>query len=492
VGQLYFAYGSKMLRAAMTKLGPQVTVRGVARLSGHRLAFTRQSRHWAGGAADVVAARGLSVYGVLYEIGPEVRAGLDRAEGVPTAYQHKTVRVHCRGEYLPEVLTYEVRDKAAAEIRPSDEYLSQLLAGAREHGLPAGYLAFLAYVGQQLTAGTRDAGLLVTPTRDRSASAGEPLLRLHPADATGLSSGRFGVLEFAGRRALAKTEVIAGPHPQAPDGVALEAPVFEGPVFEGPVFEGPVFEGTVSDRAVFEGTGPEGTVGQDPPLEVAPGTCQADQALREALGMGGEFCFGHRVRVAAATGQVPGWNPVQPRALVLPVHAASRHDTEKNYCVLHPDQLRVLGLAEGEFVRLFAAPPGPRGPAPAAPALVRSCSLRVFAGAAGTVTRFGEQVSYPVRGELALDADGRRALGLPPEGWVAAPVLVRPALWRALASRSLFYGITVLLGIGAFFELIQALAPPWASWLDAVVSLVVSVLVTTGVSVLDLRGRLRY
>jgi hypothetical protein len=66
--------------------------------------------------------------------------------------------------------------------------------------------------------------------------------------------------------------------------------------------------------------------------------------------------------------------------------------------------------------------------------------------------------------------DGRQKLGFPNHAWQETPVLVRPALGRALAGRALFYGLTVLLGIGAVFQILQAFAPHLNSYANAAVS----------------------
>jgi hypothetical protein len=123
---------------------------------------------------------------------------------------------------------------------------------------------------------------------------------------------------------------------------------------------------------------------------------------------------------------------------------------------------------------------------------IKALSIRVFSGSASEVTRESGKAPYPSRSEFYLDKDGRLQLGLPESDWQGTPILIRPALWRALSSRAIFYGLTALLGIGAIFQLLQSFAPRWDSYLAAGVALAASAAVTIGVSIVDLRSRFHY
>lgn len=186
---------------------------------------------------------------------------------------------------------------------------------------------------------------------------------------------------------------------------------------------------------------------------------------------------------------MPRWSPVRPRALILPAHAISKNDAEKNYCVLHPDRIKILGLQEGEYIRLFAATPTIAEDARAAK--TEALTIRVFTGSSDEITR-SKQEEYPDRAKLYLDMNARQRIGFPNHDWQETPVLVRPALGRALAVRALFYGLTILLGVGAVFQILQAFAPHWNSYAYAAVSLGASGAITLSLSVVDLRSRFRY
>jgi gamma-glutamylcyclotransferase (GGCT)/AIG2-like uncharacterized protein YtfP len=422
----YFAYGNNMLTQVLTESISSARPMGFGRLADHRLAFMHKS-----GAADIVDCPGLWVYGVLYIVDKDEIPQLDQKEGAPTEYEQVTRTIRTIDGPV-DAMTYVAVTKEAKEVSPDPDYLEQLINGAQEHKLPKAYRDFLEYLKAQFALGTRNEGLLLTPTTDRRFSAGEPLIRLNPDDKGPVENKKFGVLFRDGRKTLGKVEV----------------------------------------------TGAVGT-----------GTCQADQSLRASAGISGQWCFGHRVRVLPCQGTLPGWSPIQPRALILPVQAISRNDAEKNYCVLHPDRIKILGLQEGEFIRLFAATPTIADDAKSAK--TKALTIRVFTGSADEITRSKQEV-YPDQAKLYLDMDGRQKLGFPNHAWQETPVLVRPALGRALAGRALFYGLTVLLGIGAVFQILQAFAPHMNSYANAAVSLAASGTITLWLSAVDLRSRFRY
>jgi gamma-glutamylcyclotransferase len=432
----YFAYGSNLSAAEMQRRAPGSTNLGVARLSSYRLAFTRVSSRRGGGVADVVPSKGFSVYGVLWEVPNDGMNQLDREEGVPDAYRRETVV--CRlGDRSVNAVTYRVSNPSHEEIAPNPDYLNIIVTAAKDQGLPADYISFLRYLQTVFGDGSRDIGLLLGETVDRHASHGQPLVRLNVEDAVAVSGSSFAVIRLSQDRdaqawALAKLDVSS---------------------------------------------------------EVVSGTCEADQTVRASLGFPLRYCYGHRVVIQKALGEVPGWSPIEPRSLMLSLHSPSGLDTEKNYCVLHPASISALGLQPGNYLRLYVALSSKAGDSPAE---VHSTSLRVFSGIGTSVERPTGPAPYPIPTEVYVDEDGRQQLKLPGGGWVGRPILVRPDLWRAMSNRVLFYGVTVLLGISAFFQLLQAFFPQLSLLLQGIVSLAVSVVVTVALAVLDLRASLHY
>jgi gamma-glutamylcyclotransferase len=140
----YFAYGSNMSPTVMSANCRRHRFLGVARLADHRLMFNRRSVRTGTGVADVVPAKGISVWGALYEVDEDDLSAIDRKEGYDWAYTRAPLAVQLYDQGSEHVaLTYTVRRKEPTEVCPSPEYLDGLIDAARELGLPEGYLRFL-------------------------------------------------------------------------------------------------------------------------------------------------------------------------------------------------------------------------------------------------------------------------------------------------------------------------------------------------------------
>ncbi|MES1950748.1 hypothetical protein S4A8_07815 [Salinisphaera sp. S4-8] len=141
----YFAYGSNMLIARLAERVPSVRPVGRVWLTGHQLHFHLNGSDESGkcnvlhtGDADDV------VHGALYELDAARLDRLHAAEGAPYAFVELEVgtptgSVHAatyrgRPEYLDDALV------------PFDWYRDFVTFGAREHGLPADYVARLEAV----------------------------------------------------------------------------------------------------------------------------------------------------------------------------------------------------------------------------------------------------------------------------------------------------------------------------------------------------------
>ena len=115
----------------------------VARLPNYRLDFTRYSAKRQGGVADVVRARGETVWGVLYDVPSGEMPALDRKEGVGAkVYERRRVTVATAPGTRVRAVTYSVIDKEPAQT-PSEYYLGLILTGAREWTLPEAYVRML-------------------------------------------------------------------------------------------------------------------------------------------------------------------------------------------------------------------------------------------------------------------------------------------------------------------------------------------------------------
>jgi gamma-glutamylcyclotransferase (GGCT)/AIG2-like uncharacterized protein YtfP len=147
VSGLYFAYGSNLRAAQMKKLCPGHEYLGLARLAGHRLAFTLRDREWQGGVADAVPSPGDEIWGALYRLPEADLAPLDAYEGFDPAgpgeaddYVRRAVTVTREGgQHTVEAWCYFVR-APRGHVPPSEVYRAALIEGAIERGLPAEYV----------------------------------------------------------------------------------------------------------------------------------------------------------------------------------------------------------------------------------------------------------------------------------------------------------------------------------------------------------------
>ena len=136
----YFAYGSNVSSGVMTSRIPSARRPRPARLDGYRLVFSLPSVRWGGHAAGIEPAPGQVVWGLVWQIGRDDLALLDRVEA---NYHRIEVTPVVAGDPVPAV-SYVVRpERSVDEGRPVAEYLGHLVAGAIEHGLPDPWVAWL-------------------------------------------------------------------------------------------------------------------------------------------------------------------------------------------------------------------------------------------------------------------------------------------------------------------------------------------------------------
>lgn len=143
---LYFAYGSNMDWDQMRERCPSARFVGVAKLPGHRLAFSRRSRKRNCGVADAVEDQGSDVWGVVYEIDDQDIARLDVAEGyspgrAKNAYRREERHVFVDGaKSTPlSVAVYFAIPEENPSL-PNEDYKSQILKGANHWHLPQEYI----------------------------------------------------------------------------------------------------------------------------------------------------------------------------------------------------------------------------------------------------------------------------------------------------------------------------------------------------------------
>ncbi|MCP5198533.1 MAG: gamma-glutamylcyclotransferase [Gammaproteobacteria bacterium] len=138
----YLAYGSNLLSARLAARVGAVEVIARATLPGYTLRFNKRGRDGSG-KCTLVAQAGATAYGVVYALPIAARGELDRIEGLGRGYEATHVKVPTVGECYVYLAQDGWTDDALA---PYDWYRDLVVAGAREHGLPAAYVAAIAAV----------------------------------------------------------------------------------------------------------------------------------------------------------------------------------------------------------------------------------------------------------------------------------------------------------------------------------------------------------
>jgi gamma-glutamylcyclotransferase (GGCT)/AIG2-like uncharacterized protein YtfP len=157
----YFAYGSNMDEEQMRVRCRGAALAGKGVLDDHRLGFTIRSRYRSAGAADIIPSPGDQVWGLVFHVGDEDLAALDRFEGRPSRYDRHVVRISTtRGDL--EAWVYSVVAPGPF-VAPSRSYLGIIRKAARRHGFPGAYVRMLegvATVDGRSRPGTGTAGRL--------------------------------------------------------------------------------------------------------------------------------------------------------------------------------------------------------------------------------------------------------------------------------------------------------------------------------------------
>jgi len=140
-----FAYGSNMLAARLCERCPSACAIDIAELPGHELRWHKRSRDGSG-KCDIVASDtpGTSVFGVLYKIAKHEKTKLDHAEGLGAGYEEIEIEILC-GSSRETATAYRATDTDSS-LRPYTWYRALVIAGAKEHRLPAPYIAGLESV----------------------------------------------------------------------------------------------------------------------------------------------------------------------------------------------------------------------------------------------------------------------------------------------------------------------------------------------------------
>jgi gamma-glutamylcyclotransferase len=308
----YFAYGSNMCDTVILERCPHRIILGAARLDNYRLAFRRKLKTGTG-AADILSSPSMTVWGVLYEIDQDDLAELDLREGYKindlsnSIYERIKISVTLKtveGESLHnnvEAYTVSKQHKQLSDIPPSSNYIDNMIAGALTNKLPSSYIAFLRWLKREVEKARKPHNLLVFSTSSREDSKGLGLLKVSDSVARSLKLHNFAAVLYEKKVCLVQVVTVSSAHSSC---------------------------------------------------ELDHNSCELDQSVRHIIGIPGRETYGFRVNIFPVTGNRSSFPLVKPRTLMLKAFPPALLDSEKNICVLHENNIRLLGLAEGEYVRI--------------------------------------------------------------------------------------------------------------------------------------------
>lgn len=159
----YFGFGSNLLEKRIKVQNKSAERVGPGKLLDYRLDFADAkadkkyfSPTWNGCPATIIESPGSAVHGAVWRISDEDADELDRQEGVESGIykplnvkvlvdiEGETAKVSCRTYQLVHNPSTPLDpSKRPFERQPSETYLTVILNGAEETGLPADYIEFL-------------------------------------------------------------------------------------------------------------------------------------------------------------------------------------------------------------------------------------------------------------------------------------------------------------------------------------------------------------
>ncbi|CAH1778687.1 unnamed protein product [Owenia fusiformis] len=145
---MYFAYGSNLLKKRLLLQNPSAVEVSTAKLRDYKLDFNGgQDGTWRGAGATIVKSPGDCVWGMVWMLHNSHKATLDDQEGVEAKiYEPIHIEVTSPEGEVFSCRSYHQIRPASADQRPSPQYKGVIIKGAKEIGLPADYLEFLAKI----------------------------------------------------------------------------------------------------------------------------------------------------------------------------------------------------------------------------------------------------------------------------------------------------------------------------------------------------------
>ncbi|MDX1459036.1 MAG: gamma-glutamylcyclotransferase family protein [Marinobacter sp.] len=137
---LCFCYGSNMSHRRLQARVPSARFVTTAELRAHRLRFHKAAMDGSAKCdAEETGNPEDRVLGVVYEIDDAEKPDLDRHEALGRGYDEKHVELISGKGLLGAWMYYATRINES--LYPFHWYKDHVLTGAREHGLPADYVA---------------------------------------------------------------------------------------------------------------------------------------------------------------------------------------------------------------------------------------------------------------------------------------------------------------------------------------------------------------
>jgi gamma-glutamylcyclotransferase len=143
-----FSYGSNLCIARMLARVPSGRPLVTASVEAYALRFHKHGRDGSGKAdAFFTGARDDVVWGAVYEIDAADKRALDRIEGLGSHYLEREVSlVTAVGARLDAWMYYASPQRIVEGLKPYGWYHRFVVEGARQHRLPAAYIAALEAV----------------------------------------------------------------------------------------------------------------------------------------------------------------------------------------------------------------------------------------------------------------------------------------------------------------------------------------------------------
>ena len=143
----YLAYGSNLHPLRLKERVSSANALGVVELSGYELKFHKRSDDCSGKCMLERSSKESGVvYAVLYEFDKSEKSKLDSAEGAGKGYFEEQMSISLEGKDYTAYIYMASSTHINSALIPYTCYKNFVLAGARFHKLPAGYISSIESV----------------------------------------------------------------------------------------------------------------------------------------------------------------------------------------------------------------------------------------------------------------------------------------------------------------------------------------------------------